>query len=51
MPALAHKMGKIALIISAYLSIYFKDKRKNEKKPQTISDIIIPINFINLKII
>ena len=30
--ALAHKMGKITLIISAQLSIYFKDKRKKKKK-------------------
>ena len=51
MRALAHKMGKITIIISAHLSIYFKDKRKKKKIPQTLSDIIIPINFINLKII
>jgi len=43
MAALAHKMGKITLIISAQLSIYFKVKRKRKKKPQTITDIIIPM--------
>lgn len=43
MAALAQKMGKITSIISAHLSIYFKDKRKKEKKPQTISDRIIPM--------
>jgi len=34
--ALAHKMGKITLIISAHLSIYFKDKGKKNLKPYQI---------------
>lgn len=44
MAALAHKMGKITLIISAHLYIFQRQTQKGKKKPQTISDIIIPMS-------